>query len=486
MRREHLEAFVGRDPRRELLRERHVRADVRAQALGSVPADHRPQLERPEAAPERHVPVAVVDHRAAVRGRVAQVLRQDRQRADERRAVGHPERVTVEIRQQPLVRVGGVAVDELQAVVEPAEFRSDSRYAGPGGVDVHPRAGLAGDGRELAHRVHRARPGGAHRRHDERGYDAVGEVGGDQLAQVIRSGGQRPGVDVDAPQRARAQARDAARLLDRRMRLSRRVHREAARGDAVAQRGAAARPVQCGEQRHERGVGRGVLDDAPAGAAAARRGAEARREVQQLGQPVQHVRLQLGGRGRRRPQHPLHAEARGQQIAEDGRAAGIGREVGEERRVLPVRDARQDRRVEVGEQVRERFTVLGRVRRQGGPDVTGGHLREHRQRFEAFLVVGDPVDDLVPVPPELRRRHVRRFGGRGGGATSLMRRTVTRRPTVPTMCRRCATARTTAHDRGPASSVPPVGFEPTSLSAMVFETTAVARFRHRGVTRWKC
>ena len=65
--------------------------------LDAVDAQVEPQLQRPEAAAQRHLPVAVVDHRAALGGRRPQVLGQDAQRAEQRRPVGGPEQVAVEV-----------------------------------------------------------------------------------------------------------------------------------------------------------------------------------------------------------------------------------------------------------------------------------------------------------------------------------------------------------------------------------------------------
>jgi hypothetical protein len=76
--------------------------------------------------------------------------------------------------------------------------------------------------------------------------------------------------------------------------------------------------------------------------------------------------------------------------------------------VLPVRDAGQDDAVEVGEDGGEGFAALGRRRRQRGAHLAGGDLRPHREGADPGPVVGDPVDDLVAVLPELLGRHVRR------------------------------------------------------------------------------
>ena len=102
-------------------------ADVRAQPLGAVPAEHEPQLEGAEPAAERDLPVAEVDDGAGVGGGVAQVLREDRQGAGEGGPVGDPEQGGVEAGEQPLVRVGGVAVGPLDAVLQRAQLGDDAR-----------------------------------------------------------------------------------------------------------------------------------------------------------------------------------------------------------------------------------------------------------------------------------------------------------------------------------------------------------------------
>ena len=83
----------------------------------------------------------------------------------------------------------------------------------------------------------------------------------------------------------------------------------------------AAGPVQRGQQGDQRGVGGGVLDDAAARAV----GAEPVRQVEQLGQPVEHVRLQLGGRGQvaqSMPCTPRPDESRSPRIAGPEALAG--------------------------------------------------------------------------------------------------------------------------------------------------------------------
>ena len=130
-------------------------------------------------------------------------------------------------------------------------------------------------------------------------------------------------------------------------------------------------------------------------------------QAEQVGEPVQDVLLELGGRRAGHPGHALDAEAGGDQVAEDRGAGGVGREVAEEPGVLPVRRPGQDDPVEVGEDGRDRLALLRGGGRQGGADLAGGDLRAHREGLDPGPVVGDPVDDLVAVLPELLGSHVR-------------------------------------------------------------------------------
>ena len=75
-------------------------------------------------------------------------------------------------------------------------------------------------------------------------------------------------------------------------------------------------------------------------------------------------------------------------------------EVGEEPRVLPVRDAREEDLVEVAEHRGERLRLLGRRLRQPRADLPRLDLGEHGQLAHPFEVVGRPVDGAVAVLAE--------------------------------------------------------------------------------------
>ena len=83
--------------------ERDMAAHHRPQRLQTVGAQHEPQFQGAEAPPQGDAPVAVIDNLA----RLATLQKggKDRQRARQRRRIAHEMRRTVEIRQQPFMRV---------------------------------------------------------------------------------------------------------------------------------------------------------------------------------------------------------------------------------------------------------------------------------------------------------------------------------------------------------------------------------------------
>ena len=97
----------------------------------------------------------------------------------------------------------------------------------------------------------------------------------------------------------------------------------------------------------------------------------------------------------------LTLSAAAQELAEDAGRGAADREVGEEARVVPVGDAREDHALEVGEDAVERLGILRRRRRQGAPDVPRLHPGQHRVALGRREEAGDPVHHLVTVPPEL-------------------------------------------------------------------------------------
>ena len=170
----------------------------------------------------------------------AQVLGQDAQRAEQGGAVGRPVQVAVEVDAHPLVRVGAVAVGQLESVVDPAVLRDEGGDPRHRRIDVQPGAGVAADRGDLRRRVegHRRRRA-ARRAHEER-RQSGGTIGRDERSQ--RLGDHRElGVVVDDADRVAADAGDAQRLLDARVGVRRGVGDEPGRV-AVVVDGAAGRP----------------------------------------------------------------------------------------------------------------------------------------------------------------------------------------------------------------------------------------------------
>ena len=136
------------------------------------------------------------------------------------------------------------------------------------------------------------------------------------------------------------------------------------------------------------------------------------RQVEQLAEPRERELLEFGDRRRRAPEHAVGVHRRRQQLREDARVRRRDAEVGEEARVVPVRDARQQHAVEVGEHVGERLGRLGRRGRQARADLARLDRRHHVALADALEVVGRPVDRGVAVGPELLRiRHAREARG---------------------------------------------------------------------------
>ena len=154
-----------------------------------------------------------------------------------------------------------------------------------------------------------------------------------RIARVVR-----PPRSVRTP--CVAQPGDPGRLLDRGVRPGSRCRR-CTGGRTPSRRASGRRWPGAAPPRVATSVRRGrrVLDDA----AARRRRAEPLRQAEQVDQPVQHHGLDLGAGRAGGPEHALHAEPGADQVAEHRRAGGVGREVGEEAGVLPVRQARQRR-----------------------------------------------------------------------------------------------------------------------------------------------
>ena len=290
------------------------------------------------------------------------------------------------------MRVRAVAVGQLEAVVEQRPVlgadRGDAEHRR---VDVHPDPLAQAELADRAHGIDRLGGGRADRCAAEERRQAGRAIGRNELGE--RSEVEREGVvDRNEAQALCAQAGDPEGLLDGRVRLRRGVAHELTASGPLTRRDHGA---------EHRGGGR-VLDHAAARACRA----EPLGQVEQLDEPVEHVRLELGHGRARRPEHPLHAEAGREQLAEHRWARAVRREIAEESRRLPVEQAGHDHAVEVCEHVGERLAVLGRVLGQLRAHPAGLDARADGQLLEPFQVICDPVDRLAPVAAELLGCHV--------------------------------------------------------------------------------
>ena len=114
-------------------------------------------------------------------------------------------------------------------------------------------------------------------------------------------------------------------------------------------------------------------------------------------EPLHRHLFELGCRGRRAPEHRLHVEGRGQRLGGDRRGRRARREVRKKARVVPVRDAGQDDRLEVLEDSLERFRFVRGPRRQPRRDLARTHAAEHRVGLGVSQVLFDPAPDPSKV-----------------------------------------------------------------------------------------
>ncbi len=218
-----------------------------------------------------------------------------------------------------------------------------------------------------------------------------GDVRADCLLQRFRLH-RISGIDRNLPQVFLADARDLHRLFNGGVCFGGAVHGKAALGaepmavDRVIRSGLA-----CRQKGAERGCRSGVLDDA----------GEARREPDHFTEPLHHALLELCCGRRSCPAHALSRKRRGEHLGKDRRSTAVGREVGEERRILPVRHPRHDNLAEVIEDRCERLPFGRRVFRKPTGDGSGLERRLYRIPFDMLEVVRHPIDEIMGMPAKL-------------------------------------------------------------------------------------
>src|SRR3954464_1092524 len=128
------------------------------------------------------------------------------------------------------------------------------------------------------------------------------------------------------------------------------------------------------------------------------------RQTDQLTKPSERHLFELRCGGRGAPEHRLLVERGREELGEHPWRAARNREVREEARMVPVRDARQDDAFEVREDRVEADAVFGRMRRQIVSDLSRAHAREYGKALGVLEVVGDPVRERVGLAAEIVHR----------------------------------------------------------------------------------
>ena len=300
------------------------------------------------------------------------------------------------------MRVEAVAVGEFDAIVNEAEFRAERGSAAHGSIHVQPEIVVAADAGNFADGIDRIRRCCPRRRANEAGNQTGLDVRFDLLRQRFGAHGEVL-VHFDLPQVVRAHAGDLHRLFDGGVSLCRAIGNEASIA-AFAIAGELGCTFARGEQGAQRGAGRRVLNYPPASRAAG--GKKFFGQPQHGDQPIEHVRFKFRACRTGGPEHALHAQSGGKQIAENGGPGGVRGKVGVEVGRLPVRDAGKDDALDVAENLIEGFALLRCFWWQLRANFSRLHARQNRKAFDAGMVVGDPVHDGVALPAEIFGRHV--------------------------------------------------------------------------------
>ena len=211
-----------------------------------------------------------------------------------------------------------VAVCRRGALLEVPEFRTDHGGSAIGRVDVVPQAFVASDLRYRGDRIDRRSPRRSEDARDDEWRQPRVSIGSDRRSERLRVETQVL-IDVDRPEVL--DAGDAGPLLDGGMCLARGV------GDERRPIGAPSQRTFAGDYMDQvSGVRSTRLEDPTARTGLV---SPCRGEAEEIHQPVGHPILDLGRSRARRPEHPLHAEARADELAQDGRSrrgCGVVRE----------------------------------------------------------------------------------------------------------------------------------------------------------------
>ena len=205
-------------------------------------------------------------------------------------------------------------------------------------------------------------------------------------------------VDRDLAHALAADAQDHGRALDGRVRLRRAVEPQRRRCPQARLRRVPGGVLTGRREGGEAADGGRVVEDA----------VEVSWQAQALAQPVHRDALQLRAHGRGAPQEGIGVQAAGDHLAQQADAGRTGREVGEVRGVLPVRDVGHDLRADVAQDVLQRLGVLRWRPVQAPGQLTRRDGREDGVVLDVLEVVGHDVCGLVEGSPQLGGGHVAR------------------------------------------------------------------------------
>ena len=116
-------------------------------------------------------------------------------------------------------------------------------------------------------------------------------------------------------------------------------------------------------------------------------------QADEFAEPIEDFGFEFAAGGAGEPEHALHAQARGKEFAEDGGVAGVGGEEGEEVGGLPVGEAGEDGRFEIGEN-RGPFGGDGGALRRGVFRCVGGERVVNFVGGRSERVVVSAVNDI--------------------------------------------------------------------------------------------
>ena len=250
---------------------------------------------------------------------------------------------------------------------------------------MQPNAVPARDRGDRGDRIDRGRRRRADRGDDRARQVAVGEILFDHFGERVgahRIFARRTERAADCRGRSRRAARPCRLSYARAPTRTRAAARFALQ--AAARQRIVGRPLAGADQRDECAGRGGVLDHA----------APRRRKPEHLPEPVGDDLFDFCQRWARLPGEADHAEAGADDVAEHAREQRVGGEIAEEARMLPKRKARNDEAIEIRDRRAKVLRLVGRRGGQGVADLAWPGFRHHRPVGQAFMIVGEPVDQL--------------------------------------------------------------------------------------------